>query len=86
MHDFCLCRRNLCSVVNSSCETLGLAHVAGMCQPHRSCNVNQDTGLSLAFTVAHELGHKFVFVSFVFSFSVVFNLQMIFFMDLKILA
>uniref|UniRef100_H2YTT2 Peptidase M12B domain-containing protein n=1 Tax=Ciona savignyi TaxID=51511 RepID=H2YTT2_CIOSA len=53
-----LTRRNICSRSNKSCETLGLAHVAGMCQSHRSCNVNQDTGLSLAFTVAHELGHK----------------------------
>ncbi|XP_002121766.3 A disintegrin and metalloproteinase with thrombospondin motifs 12-like [Ciona intestinalis] len=54
-----LTRRNICSRSNKSCETLGLAHVAGMCQSHRSCNVNQDTGLSLAFTVAHELGHNF---------------------------
>nr|CAB3220002.1 A disintegrin and metalloproteinase with thrombospondin motifs 7-like [Phallusia mammillata] len=54
-----LTRRNICSKSNTSCETLGLAHVAGMCQPHRSCNVNQDTGLSVAFTVAHELGHNF---------------------------
>ncbi|XP_076803513.1 A disintegrin and metalloproteinase with thrombospondin motifs 7-like isoform X2 [Clavelina lepadiformis] len=54
-----LTRKNICSNSNTSCETLGLAHVAGMCQSHRSCNVNQDTGLSLAFTVAHELGHNF---------------------------
>ncbi|XP_039992619.1 A disintegrin and metalloproteinase with thrombospondin motifs 7 isoform X2 [Xiphias gladius] len=41
------------------CETLGLSHVAGMCQPHRSCSISEDTGLPLAFTVAHELGHNF---------------------------
>ena len=32
--------------------------VSGMCQPHRSCNINEDTGLALAYTVTHELGHK----------------------------
>ncbi|KAL8204011.1 UNVERIFIED_CONTAM: A disintegrin and metalloproteinase with thrombospondin motifs 12 [Gekko kuhli] len=30
-----------------------------MCQPHRSCNINEDSGLPLAFTIAHELGHSF---------------------------
>uniref|UniRef100_A0A5F9CXW8 A disintegrin and metalloproteinase with thrombospondin motifs 7 n=1 Tax=Oryctolagus cuniculus TaxID=9986 RepID=A0A5F9CXW8_RABIT len=54
-----LTRKDLCAAMNRPCETLGLAHVAGMCQPHRSCNVNEDTGLPLAFTVAHELGHSF---------------------------
>ncbi|XP_076982869.1 A disintegrin and metalloproteinase with thrombospondin motifs 7 [Tamandua tetradactyla] len=54
-----LTRQDLCSAMNQPCETLGLAHVAGMCQPHRSCNINEDTGLPLAFTVAHELGHSF---------------------------
>ncbi|XP_039272009.2 A disintegrin and metalloproteinase with thrombospondin motifs 7-like isoform X1 [Styela clava] len=54
-----LTRQEICSQSNKSCETLGLAHVAGMCQSHRSCNVNQDTGLSVAYTVAHELGHNF---------------------------
>uniref|UniRef100_A0A4X2L479 ADAM metallopeptidase with thrombospondin type 1 motif 7 n=1 Tax=Vombatus ursinus TaxID=29139 RepID=A0A4X2L479_VOMUR len=54
-----LTRRDLCAAMNRPCETLGLSHVSGMCQPHRSCNVNEDTGLPLAFTVAHELGHSF---------------------------
>ncbi|KAK9394164.1 A disintegrin and metalloproteinase with thrombospondin motifs 7 [Crotalus adamanteus] len=54
-----LTRKDLCTAMNRPCETLGLAHVSGMCQPHRSCNVNEDTGLPLAFTVAHELGHSF---------------------------
>ncbi|XP_037689196.1 A disintegrin and metalloproteinase with thrombospondin motifs 7 isoform X2 [Choloepus didactylus] len=54
-----LTRQDLCSAMNQPCETLGLSHVAGMCQPHRSCNINEDTGLPLAFTVAHELGHSF---------------------------
>ncbi|KAG7481568.1 hypothetical protein MATL_G00067570 [Megalops atlanticus] len=45
--------------MNKPCETLGLSHLSGMCQPHRSCNINEDSGLPVAFTVAHELGHSF---------------------------
>ncbi|XP_030045681.1 A disintegrin and metalloproteinase with thrombospondin motifs 7 isoform X2 [Microcaecilia unicolor] len=52
-------RKDICAAMNRPCETLGLSHVSGMCQPHRSCNINEDTGLPLAFTVAHELGHSF---------------------------
>ena len=52
------CRKDLCQGINEPCSTLGLAHVNGMCQPHRSCSVNEDSGLSLAYTVAHEMGHK----------------------------
>ncbi|KAJ6662917.1 hypothetical protein lerEdw1_011121 [Lerista edwardsae] len=51
-------RKDICAAMNHPCETLGLSHVSGMCQPHRSCNINEDTGLPLAFTVAHELGHR----------------------------
>ncbi|KAL8565304.1 hypothetical protein ACOMHN_001202 [Nucella lapillus] len=54
-----LTRRNICNRMNQPCSTLGLAQVSGMCQPHRSCNINEDTGLSLAWTVTHELGHNF---------------------------
>ncbi|KAG9267083.1 A disintegrin and metalloproteinase with thrombospondin motifs 7 [Astyanax mexicanus] len=54
-----LTRKDICAATNKPCETLGLSHVAGMCQPHRSCSINEDTGLPLAFTVAHELGHNF---------------------------
>ncbi|XP_076594528.1 A disintegrin and metalloproteinase with thrombospondin motifs 7 [Chaetodon auriga] len=54
-----LTRKDICAAINMPCETLGLSHVAGMCQPHRSCSINEDTGLPLAFTVAHELGHNF---------------------------
>ncbi|XP_067311825.1 A disintegrin and metalloproteinase with thrombospondin motifs 7 [Pseudorasbora parva] len=52
-------RKDICAAINKPCETLGLSHVAGLCQPHRSCSINEDTGLPLAFTVAHELGHNF---------------------------
>ncbi|XP_076011872.1 A disintegrin and metalloproteinase with thrombospondin motifs 7 [Genypterus blacodes] len=54
-----LTRKDICAAVNTPCETLGLSHVAGMCQPHRSCSISEDTGLPLAFTVAHEMGHNF---------------------------
>uniref|UniRef100_A0A3B3D8D8 ADAM metallopeptidase with thrombospondin type 1 motif 7 n=1 Tax=Oryzias melastigma TaxID=30732 RepID=A0A3B3D8D8_ORYME len=54
-----LTRKDICAAINTPCETLGLSHVAGMCQPHRSCSISEDTGLPMAFTVAHELGHNF---------------------------
>lgn len=54
-----LTRKDICASLNTPCETLGLSHVAGMCQPHRSCSISEDTGLPVAFTVAHELGHNF---------------------------
>ncbi|XP_049326441.1 A disintegrin and metalloproteinase with thrombospondin motifs 7 isoform X2 [Astyanax mexicanus] len=52
-------RKDLCAGRNEPCETLGLSHLSGMCQPHRSCNINEDSGLPVAFTIAHELGHSF---------------------------
>ncbi|XP_062417832.1 LOW QUALITY PROTEIN: A disintegrin and metalloproteinase with thrombospondin motifs 7 [Pungitius pungitius] len=51
--------QDICAAANAPCATLGLSHVAGMCQSHRSCSISEDTGLPLAFTVAHELGHNF---------------------------
>lgn len=41
------------------CET-GLAPVGGMCEPERSCSINEDIGLGTAFTIAHEIGHTWV--------------------------
>lgn len=54
-----LTRYNICSRMNEPCSTLGLSQVSGLCQSHRSCNINEDTGLALAYTIAHELGHNF---------------------------
>ncbi|XP_044132344.1 A disintegrin and metalloproteinase with thrombospondin motifs 12 isoform X2 [Bufo gargarizans] len=54
-----LTRKDICAGRNSPCETLGLSHLSGMCQPFRSCNINEDTGLPMAFTIAHEIGHSF---------------------------
>jgi len=53
-------RKDICAGRDQPCETLGLSHLSGMCQPHRSCNINEDSGLPVAFTVAHELGHRSV--------------------------
>lgn len=36
---------------------LGLAELGTVCDPYRSCSINEDNGLSTAFTIAHELGH-----------------------------
>ncbi|TRY71432.1 hypothetical protein DNTS_011669 [Danionella cerebrum] len=60
-HDVALLitRKDICAGKNQPCETLGLSHLSGMCQPHRSCNINEDSGLPVAFTIAHELGHSF---------------------------
>lgn len=54
-----LTKKDICSRMNEPCSTLGLSMMSGMCQPHRSCNINEDTGLAMAFTIAHELGHNF---------------------------
>uniref|UniRef100_A0A7N8WV50 ADAM metallopeptidase with thrombospondin type 1 motif, 12 n=1 Tax=Mastacembelus armatus TaxID=205130 RepID=A0A7N8WV50_9TELE len=52
-------RKDICAGMNQPCETLGLSHLSGLCQPHRSCNINEDSGLPVAFTIAHEMGHSF---------------------------
>ena len=49
-------RKNLCSG-DKKCETLGLAELGSVCDSRRSCSVVEDNGLSVAFTIAHELGH-----------------------------
>ncbi|XP_059487414.1 A disintegrin and metalloproteinase with thrombospondin motifs 7-like [Neocloeon triangulifer] len=54
-----LTRVDICSKSDKPCGTLGVAHVGGMCDLSRACSVNQDNGLSVAHTVAHELGHNF---------------------------
>ena len=37
-----------------------MAYISGMCQSHRRCSIAEDTGLDIALTIAHELGHKYV--------------------------
>ena len=41
----------------------GLAQIGGMCKEQESCTINEDMGLGLAFTVAHETGHRYVYCS-----------------------
>lgn len=36
----------------------GIAYLGGACSPKRKCVLAEDNGLNLAFTIAHELGHK----------------------------
>ncbi|XP_055935931.1 A disintegrin and metalloproteinase with thrombospondin motifs 16-like [Argiope bruennichi] len=50
---------DICSWKDGPCDTLGYAPISGMCSKYRSCTVNEDSGLALAFTVAHEIGHNF---------------------------
>jgi thrombospondin motif-containing protein 12 len=50
----------MCANSNQPCDTLGLTSLGGMCDPSRSCNINEDTGLTLALTIAHEIGHKYL--------------------------
>ncbi|KAJ3661835.1 hypothetical protein Zmor_006216 [Zophobas morio] len=52
-------RKDICARQNAPCNTLGVAHVAGMCKSSRSCSVNEDNGITLAHTIAHEMGHNF---------------------------
>ncbi|XP_013932109.1 PREDICTED: A disintegrin and metalloproteinase with thrombospondin motifs 16-like [Thamnophis sirtalis] len=57
-HAILLTGFDICSWKNEPCDTLGFAPISGMCSKYRSCTINEDTGLGLAFTIAHESGHK----------------------------
>ncbi|KAK2490055.1 hypothetical protein MC885_005376, partial [Smutsia gigantea] len=56
-HAILLTGFDICSWKNEPCDTLGFAPISGMCSKYRSCTINEDTGLGLAFTIAHESGH-----------------------------
>lgn len=58
-HAILLTGLDICSWKNEPCDTLGFAPISGMCSKYRSCTVNEDSGLGLAFTIAHESGHNF---------------------------
>ena len=47
--DFCL---------DNNCDIQGYGNQGAICQPEISASVNENNGLSLAFTIAHEIGHK----------------------------
>lgn len=58
-----LSREHVCRNHNQKkCDnTLGLAQLGTMCKVN-SCAIIQDNGLSAAFTIAHELGHVYVYI------------------------
>ncbi|XP_066289406.1 A disintegrin and metalloproteinase with thrombospondin motifs 16-like isoform X2 [Branchiostoma lanceolatum] len=58
-HAILLTGLDICSWKNAPCDTLGFAPISGMCSKYRSCTINEDSGLGLAFTIAHESGHNF---------------------------
>uniref|UniRef100_F6XPL8 A disintegrin and metalloproteinase with thrombospondin motifs 18 n=1 Tax=Ornithorhynchus anatinus TaxID=9258 RepID=F6XPL8_ORNAN len=58
-HAILLTGLDICSWKNEPCDTLGFAPISGMCSKYRSCTINEDTGLGVAFTIAHESGHNF---------------------------
>ncbi|XP_050716761.1 A disintegrin and metalloproteinase with thrombospondin motifs adt-2-like [Eriocheir sinensis] len=41
-----------------STSVIGLAWVAGMCQPTYSCTINEGTSFESVFVITHELGHN----------------------------
>ncbi|KAM8974414.1 A disintegrin and metalloproteinase with thrombospondin motifs 20 [Pelodytes ibericus] len=51
-----LTREDICRA-RDKCDTLGLAELGTMCDPHRSCSISEENGLGAAFTIAHEVGH-----------------------------
>ncbi|KAL8194252.1 UNVERIFIED_CONTAM: A disintegrin and metalloproteinase with thrombospondin motifs 16, partial [Gekko kuhli] len=57
-HAILLTGLDICSWKDEPCDTLGFAPISGMCSKYRSCTVNEDSGLGLAFTIAHESGHN----------------------------
>ncbi|XP_078052164.1 A disintegrin and metalloproteinase with thrombospondin motifs 12 [Augochlora pura] len=50
-------RHDICSR-GTNCNLLGLAYVGTVCMPNKAGAINEDTGLTLGITVAHELGHS----------------------------
>ncbi|GJQ74293.1 hypothetical protein Trydic_g19190 [Trypoxylus dichotomus] len=51
-------RHDLCDLSTSmNCAMLGLAYVGTPCTLNKQCSVNEDSGLKVGLTIAHELGH-----------------------------
>nr|CAD7260733.1 unnamed protein product [Timema shepardi] len=51
-----LTRTDICDT-DGDCGLLGIAKMAGTCEPTLSCAVNEDNGMKLGYTVTHEVGH-----------------------------
>ncbi|XP_033117455.1 A disintegrin and metalloproteinase with thrombospondin motifs 16-like [Anneissia japonica] len=45
-------------IAGSSSSTIGYASISSTCNEYRRCSLSEDTGLGLAFTLAHEVGHN----------------------------
>lgn len=54
-------RYDLCDLSSGiSCSMLGIAYVGTPCTKDKACSVNEDSGLKVGLTIAHELGHMCV--------------------------
>ncbi|XP_075456279.1 A disintegrin and metalloproteinase with thrombospondin motifs 19 isoform X1 [Ascaphus truei] len=51
-------RMDFCVHKDEPCDTVGIAYLNGMCSDKRKCIIAEDSGLNLAFTIAHEMGHN----------------------------
>ncbi|XP_029474871.1 A disintegrin and metalloproteinase with thrombospondin motifs 19 [Rhinatrema bivittatum] len=51
-------RKDFCVHKDEPCDTVGIAYLSGMCSEKRKCTIAEDSGLNLAFTIAHEMGHN----------------------------
>lgn len=45
---------------NGDDMSVGLSYIGAICSKDNSCSVNEDTGLDIGLTIAHELGHRYV--------------------------
>ncbi|XP_071156036.1 A disintegrin and metalloproteinase with thrombospondin motifs 16-like isoform X1 [Mytilus edulis] len=43
---------------NGDDMSVGLSYIGAICSKDNSCSVNEDTGLDIGLTIAHELGHS----------------------------
>ncbi|CAG2226974.1 ADAMTS13 [Mytilus edulis] len=43
---------------NGDDMSVGLSYIGAICSKDNSCSVNEDTGLDIGLTIAHELGHR----------------------------
>jgi hypothetical protein len=50
-------RQPICEMEGKKCGILGIADYKTICDAKKSCAIVKDTGLSSAFTIAHEIGH-----------------------------
>ena len=44
-----------------------------MCKSSKSCVIVRDTGLSTAFTITHEIGHRYILAELKLNYSIIIN-------------